>query len=688
MTRARLIVTAWGERYLDDLMRYTVPSILAPGNLPALAEEFACEIVLVTETHLFDRVKNDPSYPELCRYATVILKPVDDLISPWYGISLTYAYTRGYVDLGEEITDSFLLFLNADFIMADGCYRSLIPHMRNGAGAIFAPSYCTIAEDVAPLLESRIDKKSRALAIAPRELAAMVLEHRHNTVRGKTVNDGDFHMHWIDQFYWKVDDGTLLARQLPIAVVCLKPNRALIEPTSFWDYGVVYDICRDVPPTILADSDDFLMLELRGRDVAREEMEPGWPEASVIAERLSKFTSDYMRDFGRHTLILHSGPLPADISEGKSSLAHYVGEVYRRLSPPKSYRNHEFWEYHWPNFHRYRAEAKIKLQLFDRMRMSEIVRGDQIGIKLFDDPTPTVHGLLPDDQSYDRRFGLLPWPTINNPYHDEFLDVMKAVEMPPAEDARRILITGGKPIISPHVNAHPGFTVTLSYSIARMNGFHPVHIGTIPTDATLPSDPGPGDERQGFDFCFCELTFPQILSFRKTYENLRPAMKPGARIVAFHVCFRDRPIARSHVEHLVRNFPQDRDLVQFYFTGYCRFAPRIALRLFHFGLSFMPPNSAHGDRRMFWAMMLGLPFARLRSMWARWRRSFSGAQRIPAMCTSITIEIKVAAAESGRAELGAAGESARAREETVSAVTGQQSGTPPAYGFETIWRKE
>ena len=112
--------------------------------------------------------------------------------------------------------------------------------------------------------------------------------------------------------------------------------------------------------------------------------------------------------------------------------------------------------------------------------------------------------------------------------------------------------------------------------------------------------------------------------------------------------FRDRPIQRRHMETLVHHFPKGEDVVRFYFTGYSRIAPRIALRLFHFGLSFMPPNSAHGDLRLAFAMTAGLPFALLRSVLAWLRRKIFSPHRIPALCTSVTIEIEVSGANGAR----------------------------------------
>ena len=122
---ARVITMAWGERYVGDLLEVTVPALLAPGNLPALAGEFECEFVVVTETRFFDRFMRSVSIHGLLRFADLRLVPIDDLLSPWYGITLTYALVRGFADLGSAMTDTHLIFLNADFIVADGSYRKL-----------------------------------------------------------------------------------------------------------------------------------------------------------------------------------------------------------------------------------------------------------------------------------------------------------------------------------------------------------------------------------------------------------------------------------------------------------------------------------------------------------------------------------------------------------------------------------
>lgn len=353
---------AWGERYVDDLVEITIPALLAPGNLPAFAETFACEFVIVTETRRFDRITRSAAIAGLLNFADLRLVPIDDLLSPWYGITLTFALVRGFADLGPAMTQTHLVFLNADFIVADGSYRKLAEVIRGGERLVVSPSYCMNLEDTVDRLRRRRDAASGALPLDRRELAGIIMANRHNTIRAKTVNQRMFRIHRYDQFYWYVNEQTLLARQLPIAVVYMRPERVLTEMPTFWDYGVIREYCPTTVPCVLGDSDDFLMAELRGRGTFRELLHLGWPTIDEIAADLSAFTTRDHRDYGRHTLTLHAGELPADIAAAKAGLAAFVDQVYARLKPPIDHREHPFWAPQFPRFIAHQRHAYCELR--------------------------------------------------------------------------------------------------------------------------------------------------------------------------------------------------------------------------------------------------------------------------------------------------------------------------------------
>jgi hypothetical protein len=354
----RIISYAWGESYLDELLSLTLPALLAPGNLPFVAAQVPTEIVLLTEERLFARVNAHPTAAKLRRHCPLRLIGLDDLVASskdGYGMALTYVLHRSFCDLGQAMTDAWQIFLNADFILADGSLKTLMGHLQRGERIVAAPSYCVVADDIKPELVKRIEAGDGILSVTPREMARLALRHRHNTVRGKTVNQSEFHIYYMDQFYWQVDENTLLGRQLPIAIVGMRPERHIAEPTAYWDHGLMEEFCPNAAVKVIGDSDEFLMIELRGGDVAADQIKPGWPAPRDVAERMIHWMTPYQRSFGSYPLVLHAGDISPAAAAEDDKLAGFVDEVLSCLPDfLPSHRDHPQWLYHWGNFVRAR----------------------------------------------------------------------------------------------------------------------------------------------------------------------------------------------------------------------------------------------------------------------------------------------------------------------------------------------
>src|SRR5712691_4055614 len=349
----RIITCAWGEKYIGELLSITLPALLAPGNLPYVASVVPCELVILTQQALFSRVLRDVTVRKIRELCSVRLIEIDDLISSpdQYGMAITYALHRGFSDLGQSATDTWLLFLNADFIPADGSLRNLVRHLAQGKRLVAAPSYCVNAEAVVPELLKRVDPHTRTLSLAPREMAALVLRHRHNTIRGKTVNQSFFSMLYMDQFYWRVDPNTLLGHQMPIAIVGMRPERYLAEPNTYWDYGLIKEIFPTCEHFVIGDSDEFLMLELRGETVARDQIRTGRPDPSEIARNLTSFLTPYQKEMARFPLTLHAADLPADVDDARAKLRAFVDRIFAHVPAVlPSHLDHPQWDYHRPGF--------------------------------------------------------------------------------------------------------------------------------------------------------------------------------------------------------------------------------------------------------------------------------------------------------------------------------------------------
>jgi hypothetical protein len=349
----RVITYAWGDKYIDELLSLTIPALLAPGNLPYVAATAPCELVILTEERFFLLVNVHPAILRARALCPVRLIRLDDLITfkDKYGMALTYALHRGFSDLGPAMTECWQIFINADFILADGCLRNLMAHLARGERIVASPSYCVNMNESIAELRRYIDPTSGTLSIAPRDLAALAIRYRHNTIRGKTINQRAFNVRYMDQFYWLVDDDILLGHQMPIAIVGMRPERYVAEPNAYWDHGLMWKFCPEADVCVLGDSDQFLMVELRDDEVAQDQLSVRWPTPNEIAERMMAFQTEYQRSFARHALTLHSKDLPENVGEARARLRAYVDEILSHLPASlPSHIDHPQWNYHRPGF--------------------------------------------------------------------------------------------------------------------------------------------------------------------------------------------------------------------------------------------------------------------------------------------------------------------------------------------------
>jgi hypothetical protein len=348
----RIICYAWGAKYVDILLSLTLPSLLAPGNLPFVATEVPCMVVVLTERRFFAKLNSHPVIIEIRKHCPVRLIRLDDLIvsKDKYGMSLTYALHRGFCDLGLEMTKQWQIFLNADFILADGALRNVIVQLSRGARIVASPSYCVNADEAVPELHKWLTPSDLALRIPHRELARIILTHRHAVIRGKTINQQRFHMRYMDQFYWEVDDNTLIGFQMPIAIIGLHPERYVAEPSSYWDYGLIREYCPNADVRVLGDSDQCTVLELRDRSVAEDQAVPGPPNLAEIAQRMIVWVTPYQLHFLQFPLTLHARDLPANTQDARRNLKTFIEQVVAHAPTFPSHLDHPQWTYHWAGF--------------------------------------------------------------------------------------------------------------------------------------------------------------------------------------------------------------------------------------------------------------------------------------------------------------------------------------------------
>ena len=343
--KAKLIATIWGTRYVQEFARVSLPSYLAPGNLPSLADEIDLEVLIMTTRQSRPVFEGEPAFAALESLCPVRFIDIDDLVTTGiYGVTLTLAYARGVMASGSDQVNTCFIFMNADFVLADGALRALARRLRNGERCIMAPSLRVCAEKVVPEMMRALDPNRTSLKLTPREMAEMAFANLHPTVIAKTVTQNFVTCRTHNQIYWQVDRTTLLGRYHLIFMLAIRPEVPMPPVNSYCDYGFVPELVPSGDFSVLDDSDEFFMLELQPTNQEREFLRCGTSVPKLIGQELSKWATREHRRFGEIDVVFHSEDLPKKLPEYRAKLQNFMNEIRAHVArKPINHAGHFYW---------------------------------------------------------------------------------------------------------------------------------------------------------------------------------------------------------------------------------------------------------------------------------------------------------------------------------------------------------
>ena len=330
--KVRFLTVIWGTRYIEEFARVSLPSYLAAGNLPFMAAETDLEIVVMTSTESRDKFEERDYLDKLKALCPVRFILIDDLITNGnYGVTLTLAYARGIRDSGPEQTNTHFVFMNSDFVLADGSLRTLVAKLREGHHAIMAPSLRACSEVVVPALIDAVDQVDHTLTMSPRSMVQLAFDNLHATVIGKTITQDFITCTTHNQIYWQVDKNTLLGRYHLIFMLAIKPEVPMGLVNSYCDYGFIPELVPSGDFSIIDDSDGFFMLEIQSAEQEKGYLRCGHTPPEKIADELSAWTTREHRRFAEVDVVFRSGDLPAGLQQVRADAAGFISGLHQRM---------------------------------------------------------------------------------------------------------------------------------------------------------------------------------------------------------------------------------------------------------------------------------------------------------------------------------------------------------------------
>jgi hypothetical protein len=340
----KLVLPAWGHRFIRQFLDFCLPTLLAPGNIPALAEKLPCTFLLMTTAEDLPLVTAHPAWHRLegvCRTETRLIGNPEGEGS---AITLTRAYTRAVREAGAAMLDTCFIFLVADYIVAEGSLAAVLARVESGASAVLAGNLQAVAETGAPALRARLDEEATELALPPRALMDWALHHLHPATLGNVVGPTLAHDGAANRLFWRIDECTMLGRFYLMHMIGVRPEIVDFVVGASCDYAFVPEMCPSGNVYTLTDSDEYLVVEMQPGSQHSREMRFGPIEAGALAHSLGEWATAEHRSNIRHALVFHSADIPASLPAACEASQAFVEAVARRLdATPQPSRGHPYW---------------------------------------------------------------------------------------------------------------------------------------------------------------------------------------------------------------------------------------------------------------------------------------------------------------------------------------------------------
>jgi hypothetical protein len=352
--RVRLLIPVWGREYISLFCRIALPSLMSPNNLPYLLRHHQLEIVFLTRADERKLFHFDPAYQLLAKLASVGFIDIDDILALYfdrapgaYPTALTYAFFLGIRAMGEAALETDFVFWNADFVPADGVFRTLTDLIAAGVRCTFAPSLRVDLAVVDMLPRSHPSGDSGVLDIGPREWVALAMRFLHPTVRAQTLNRFEERMiDTVNQLYWVVNDEVMVARVFLMFMLHIRPERVWDDVYGHCDYAFVPEMVPSSNYHFETTSDRMLIIELQQHN--RESQDIVYGDSAMtpaeIARGVGRWSTREHRLASREMVVFSAGDVATDLEPARRMTDEFMDDVYRLMPPDPIWHNgHFFW---------------------------------------------------------------------------------------------------------------------------------------------------------------------------------------------------------------------------------------------------------------------------------------------------------------------------------------------------------
>lgn len=170
-----LSLVSWGPRFIEMSAKTGLPSLLAPGNLPRLAENNDLVIEFMTNASDLPQIMRIPAIQKLAEIALIKIFSLPPEIERLQGrlSYVTFGYASHATILRAQRDGADLLFLLADVVWSNGSFEAVASLVTDEKRVVFVDGLNARASSVLPALDACRTADRSSLSISAQALWAL-----------------------------------------------------------------------------------------------------------------------------------------------------------------------------------------------------------------------------------------------------------------------------------------------------------------------------------------------------------------------------------------------------------------------------------------------------------------------------------------------------------------------------------
>ena len=207
----------WGSGYIENFLEFNVRSMLAPGNLPGLAQKGRCKVFVITNAAGREQIERHPVFANATRVVDWEFSIVPDGLID----ILVQSHLKDYFYLLYGMLDhigvlyaqgagAHLFMIPVDSVVADGSLVNMAQYREQGYECCGGGNVVAESETFLPRLRERFAQQS-AIAISARDLGSLAIAHPHHYFVSQIIcsENGNFGRH-PRELFWPVSGGIVI----------------------------------------------------------------------------------------------------------------------------------------------------------------------------------------------------------------------------------------------------------------------------------------------------------------------------------------------------------------------------------------------------------------------------------------------------------------------------------------------